>query len=403
MTTGTSPDINPVARRWAAGLLGVPETATGGEARRAYFKKLRESDFLPAPALGHAFRILDGKTGPVEPKEEWLLEIESRLRAEIESFAAEFFALPVAQRRERWDALLSRCESVSPLLARLQALKAGLDVEIRNRPLGQSHQGSLAEQLLQSFPMPPLAQAASRQAFLRQIEESTAADRLLWGNAARYLLAEWPALAVLDQDLVRQIVKLRIRLKRLSKLHKRSQQQRQAPVAGGKKRTPWPWLMILPGVVLMIARALTPSNNTSLSVAPLPSYSLQSSPQSVLSQQPLLGDLFDPTKYDVEIEGPTPGFKPLIEGQAPSRILRFTPRPGTMIAGPNGPKANNGQPLYYGEAVLRLMGVTQDQMNLLFVRAVTTAKKRLDGAPKTPPEKVEPKPPKPAQGASTRP
>src|SRR5262249_3835460 len=126
MTTGTNPDVSAVARRWAAQLLGVQEGASSGEARRAYFRKLRESDFLPPRSLNHALRILDGMLAPAEPDEQWLFEEEGRLRAEVTSIAEEFFALPVTQRRERWDALLSKCQRVSPLMARRQSLKAGL-------------------------------------------------------------------------------------------------------------------------------------------------------------------------------------------------------------------------------------------------------------------------------------
>jgi hypothetical protein len=421
MTTGTNPDVNPVARRWAARHLKVPENASRAETRRAYLKKLRDGDFLPPSAVRHAFRILDGKNGAAQGDEEWLVEEEGRLRAAVESFAAEFFTLSATERREHWQALLFRCETVPPLTARLRALEAGLDLETEGLPSGQSQQGLLAEQLLHSFPLAPMAQAASRQAFLREIEEPSAADHRLWEKAAKYLLAEWPALAALDYELIQHVAKLRSRLKRKRTMHQRSQRQPPAPVAGGKKGNPWWLLLIVFGMVSGLVRSLTTSNNSTPSVTPSPIYSPESSLHSVLSQQPLIDELFDPSKFDVEIEGPIPGFTPRIEGQAPSRILRFTPRPSSTITGPNGPQANNGQPLYYGEAILRLRGVSQEQMNTLFVRAATTAKKRLDavpksppqegkpimlpwpGVPKTPPEKVEPKPPKSPQGDGTRP
>jgi hypothetical protein len=225
----------------------------------------------------------------------------------------------------------------------------------------------------------------------------------------------------LDRELVQQIAKLRSRLKRKRTMHQRSQRQPRPTVAVGKKRSSWWLLLMVPAVLGGIIRGLTSSNNSTPSGAPSSNYSPETSLRSVLSEQPLIDELFDPSKFDVEIEGPIPGFTPRIEGQAPSRILRFTPRPGSTITGPNGPQANNGQPLYYGEAILRLRGISQEQMNALFVRAATTAKKHLDavpktppqesrptmlpwpGAPKTPPEKVEPKPPKSPQGASTRP
>ena len=205
-------------------MLGVPENAPSAEARRTYFKKVRENDFLAPRSLHHALRVLEGKKQPAESDEEWLLEEENRLRAEIDLFAAGFFSLPASQRLERWNALLSRCKIASPLTARLQTLKAGLEVEVKSLP---SFQGRLAEQLLQSFPLPPLAQTASRQAFLRQIEDASAfADRSSWEKAARYLRAEWPALADLDRESVQHIAKLRSRLKRKKTMHQRGQRQR---------------------------------------------------------------------------------------------------------------------------------------------------------------------------------
>ena len=126
MTTGISPDVPP-ACRWAAEMLGVPEDAAGAEARGAYFRKLRENDFASPGSLHHALRLLEGQKEPAELNEEWLLEEEGRLHAEIESFAEEFFNLTAKQRRERWEALLCRCESAPALAARLQNLKiAGL-------------------------------------------------------------------------------------------------------------------------------------------------------------------------------------------------------------------------------------------------------------------------------------
>ena len=58
----------------------MPENASRAEVRRAYLKKLRDGDFLPPPAVRHAFRILDGTKGAAKGDEEWLLEEEGRLR-----------------------------------------------------------------------------------------------------------------------------------------------------------------------------------------------------------------------------------------------------------------------------------------------------------------------------------
>jgi hypothetical protein len=432
MTTGTNPDVRAAVRRWAAGLLGVQESATSVEARRAYFRKVRECDFQPPRSLHHALRVLDGKPVPAKLAEEWLLEEEGQLRADVESFAVEFFTLPVAQRRQHWDALFSRCQSVSPLRARLQALKAGVEVEIQSLPLGQSFHGQLAKQLLQSFPLPSLAQATSRQAFLRKIEEPSAAvHRKPWEKAAHYVLAEWPALAALDQELVQHIAKLRRRLKRQSKMHARSQRARRTASAASGKSKPW-WLLfwIALGALSGILRGMMESNNSSSWRPPAPSYSAPHDARSFptleqlktrialndrvrarialedrvirmatdprngaksvqnLFDLPPIHELIDPSKFDVEI----------INARGP-RVLQFTPRPGWTTG--NGAQSNNGQPVLVGEASLSVMGVSEEQMSALLARAA--GGKRTDSAPKAVPEGVSPKPLRSAPSDKTHP
>jgi hypothetical protein len=279
MTSGINREA--VVRRRAAELLGVPEDASSVEVRRAYFKRVRESDFVPQRSLRHALGILEGKSASVgideemllagrpasaELEEELLLEEESRLRAEVESFAEKFFTFPVAARREHWGALLSKCQNVPQLTARLHALKAGLEVETLSLSLDQSFRGRLAEHLLQGFPLLPLARAESRQAFLRVLEERPdAVYYKYWEKAARSLRAGWPAVAGLDQELVRDIAKLRRRLKRRSKTHQRSRQQQYRALTTNRKGTPWWAFLIVFGLLSGLSRTFTTSPSSSLS------------------------------------------------------------------------------------------------------------------------------------------
>jgi hypothetical protein len=389
MTTGTSPDAGAAARRWAAQCLGLSENASSAEARRAYLRKLRESDFLPPCSLHRALRILDGKRASVEPDEEWLLEEEGRLRAEVASFAEAFFTLSVSQRRQRWEALLSQCQHVLPLSARLQALKAGLEVENPGLPLDESLRGQLAEHLLQSFPLPPLAQAVCRQAFLRRIEDpAAAADRKAWEKAARYLRAEWPAFAALDGELVRHLAKLRRQLKRRSKMHRCSERNPQAASAGSGKGSSWGWLLVLLGMLIGIFRGATTSSTSPSRRPPTPSFS--NPLEDLRSKLPPIDELFDPSKYDVGILSPGGG-----------RVLCFTPRPGSTVTGSNDRQADNGKTVLLGEATLRLLGASREQIDFLFSRAAE--KKRLDNTPNPPPQEAGPTPPKRSQGDEARP
>jgi hypothetical protein len=365
MTTGINPEVPRGLRRRAAEMLGVPENTPRLEAKRAYFRKVRENDFVSPRSLHHAFCVLAGHNESAEFNDEWLVEEESRLRAEVDSFADKFFTFLAAERRERWEALHSRCENVSPsLAARLQALKAGFAVEVKPLPSDQPYQSLFIEQLLQSFPLAPLAQAASRQAFLREIEEPTGGNLAQWEKAARYLLAEWPALAALDQELVQHIAKLRSRLKRQSKMYQRNQRQRRRNPAGVVLNVKgwWPlWLLV--GAVIGIVKIIPQAPNHSLQSAAPPSSNWD------LYQEMGLQELFDPSKYDVEVQGDE-GF----------RNFRFTPRTGLTNGGVTGGRqANNRQPQVYDEVSLKVFGVSKEQINVLVSRAVA---KRHDSASK---------------------
>jgi hypothetical protein len=415
MMTGVNPEVAAAARRLAAGLLGVPENASSREARRAYFQKLRECDFLPPRSWQQALQVLEGNLIPAGPNAEWLFEQEGRLHAEVVVFAEAFFAFPVMVRRDRWEDLLSRCQGMLPLTARLQALKAGLEVENATLPVDSSPRGQLAGHLLQSFSLPPLARAASRQAFLRKIEEpSAAADRKAWERAARDCQAEWPAVAALDQELVQYLAKLRRRLGRRNKTHQRSQRQRQTALAGNRQASPWWFLLIVVGVVSGILRSATSSNTPPTFRSPSPSYSLPprdlrlkepenlrgrmvtdpetgaKSFQVVPFNVPPIQELLDPSRYDVTLLSPSG-----------PRVLVFTLRTDSTPDGPGGPQANRGKPIFLGEATLRLIGASREQMDGLFSRA--TGKKPPDNTLKPPPDEVGPPPARGSQGDESRP
>jgi hypothetical protein len=389
----------------------VPENASPAEARRAYFLKLRECDFLPPRSLYRALRVLDGSPGADEPNGEWLVEEEARLRADVESFAGEFFTVPVPQRRQRWEALLARSQGVAPLAARVEALKAGLDIQPPSLPTdppfcGEAASQLLQSQLLQSFPLSLLAQAGSRQTFLGRVETAPAGEeQRKWEKAASYLLAEWPALAALDRELVKQIAQLRSRLKRRRTAYGRSHAEPQkAPVGGGDNRYPWwlLWLFLVPLGGLM--RGVKTSNDRPLPQVPSFNYTAPRDGNSIRDLEALRADLgldpktgapmplisrnsppfqelLDPSRYDVTLANVTG-----------TRILRFTPRPGSQ--------GNNGQSLYYGETALILWGLSREEMTALFSRAEG---KNPDGTPKKPPDDVHPKPPRAPQGDGIRP
>jgi hypothetical protein len=379
MTTGTGPDVLAAARRRAAGLLGVPEDASGAEARRAYLRQLRENDFVPPRAARQALHVLGGGPALPETDEEAVLEEEGRLRAEVDSFAQEFFDVPVARRRERWQALLSWCRQVPPLVARLSALKAGLALDKQRLYLDDSPPGQLVAHLVEAFPLSPLARAAARQDFLRPIEKSSAADDSRdWEKAARSVRDAWPDVAALDDELVDHLAELRRRLKRRVIKPRRSEESYTRASVGGGNRNSWWAFFVVGGILMGLVRGFIGCNTGSSRWTPSP----PPSPPSAVGlkdlgkvrgglggdeaakkpwlfrELPPLSELVDPAKFDVEILR-----------RAGAEFLRFTPRAGAAITWPDGLRADGGAPLVVAETTLQRLGATREQLVGLRQRA----------------------------------
>ena len=404
MTTGTNPKASGGVQQRAAEILGVDASASSREARRAYFRKIRECDFLPPRALQHALGIIEGRPGPADLIEQWLREDESRLHDDLEAFAEKFFALPAAQRRARWEELTSVCKLVSPhLTARLQGLKAGLEVDPRHFANDPSPHGRLADHMLQAFPLRPLARAASRQAFLRHIEECSDSNHKSWERAARYLLEEWPALAALDRELVQDVAQLRRRLRLRRKMHRLNHSRRAtAPASRGS----W-WLVLALSGTVAILRALTGLHHSSSSQPPSSSYSApfdRRDPNNLpightaadqLASWRQLGarspyELLDSSKFDVAIVQPRS-----------ARLLSFKPRPGSAMSARDDPPVNWTQPFVVGEVTLRLWGISAEQIDALFLRA--TAGQLAGSTPKKLPGPARPTQPQSIRRDKSRP
>ncbi len=385
VTTGTNPDDG--ARRWAAGLLGAHESASPEEAGRAYLRKLREQEFMPPFPLHGALRVFQQQPLSAAAEEQVRVEEQTRLRAEVDAFANEFFRLPAAKRRERWNELLVRCRHLRTLSARLQDLNDGLDVDIGGVPMDESQVGKLAAHLVESFPLPRLGRAASRQAFLRVVENGTLpADRKSWEKTARYLRGEWPSVAALDYNLVKQLSSLRRRLRRRDKMEIRSRQRRFVRSDNAQK-SDWRWLWLLVFIGGPLLRGITSTNSTnspnpSSYAPPPPNYSpaFQEQFTRELVNAPI-SELLNPARFDVE----------LLDAE---RVC-FTARPGSAAKTPN-----DARPIVLGKATLMLMGVSKADIDALFTRA---AKGRSPASsPSTRPKSPEPDIAKPSNRDKSR-
>lgn len=218
--TGEGQSISDAGRRWAAGLLGVAEDAPLSEARRAFFRLVRENNFVAPRPVQRAFRILHGDLTVIEPDDELLIAEEERLSAHVESFATNLFSHSMEERRRRWNSLASQCQGIPPLCVRLQDLKPSLDIDMESLPEEGSGARALVALLLELFPMPPLARATSRQYHIRGIEASTPTGHRQIERTARYLATIWPELVVLDEPLVLHLAELRRCIKKQARLRK---------------------------------------------------------------------------------------------------------------------------------------------------------------------------------------
>jgi hypothetical protein len=204
----TSP---PDPASWAARQVGLSPDAPPDVVRGALLREVTRADFVPPPERHAAWQAVCAPPGTPPP--EMLLAEESRLRGEVDDFAAAFFATPVAARQQRWQALSAQCAFSPPLTARLAALQPALGLELRLEDVGNPRTAQLASHVAGLFVLAPVARAAQRQAVLRSLQ----ADIAGWEEMTRQLQAVAPALAALEPTLLSSILGWRVQQQRLSR------------------------------------------------------------------------------------------------------------------------------------------------------------------------------------------
>ncbi len=209
MTT-TPPD----PATWAARQVGLPPGATPEELRGALLREVTREGFVPPPERHAAWQALCAPPGArPSPPPEMLLAEETRLRGEVDDFAAEFFATPAAARRQRWQSLSDQCALSPPLTARLAALQPALGLEPDPGAIGNPRTAQLASHVAGLFVLAPAARAAQRQAVLRAMQ----ADLGGWEEAVKQLHAMAPAVAALEPTLLASVRGWRDRQQRLAR------------------------------------------------------------------------------------------------------------------------------------------------------------------------------------------
>jgi|GEM_PF-6789046 len=172
--------------RWAEQLATSAES-TSDEAVAAFLRTLPKGNFLPAPEQVAAVNALAAAALPVGPD----YTVEQLLRNEVETFAAQYWALAPTERRAAWEDLSRRGANV----ARLRELEQGLHLLVT--PLADPIAEELAALMRELFVLPPRERSIRRNTwlFVRTAEETK------WREAFAAVHREVPALATLDSQL----------------------------------------------------------------------------------------------------------------------------------------------------------------------------------------------------------
>jgi hypothetical protein len=202
MTAAPRDTLGQDLRAWAADELQVEPTASPEAVRAAYYRQVqRDNGAVNLPAR-EALLILISRNGAARPTLA-LEDVEDDLLGELDEFAGRFFSLPVAERTARWQNLMARGQWFVRAGARLDALRAGLDVVVPEFG-GDSPLGPLAALVCELFVLRPQDRAARRDQFAAEMEECQG-DRWQkenWSSAALTLRNDHPAIANLDPLLI---------------------------------------------------------------------------------------------------------------------------------------------------------------------------------------------------------
>ncbi len=184
--------LRPAAEEW----LGLDRDASPEATRSALLRRLGAEDFFLDPMGHEAALVLAGRPAGSAPLLTERGTTEGRaLRDRIESFAADFFQIPVATRRDAWHSLWQASAADPRLQIRLRDLEPGLLIDpsaIADRnPLVKR----LAGDLLELFVLEPGAHAALAREKLWAFQQDPAVSLQERNRASRELTRRHPGLA----------------------------------------------------------------------------------------------------------------------------------------------------------------------------------------------------------------
>ena len=256
MTKPTETDTE--LRQWARHQFGLADDAPTD--RAALLRQLSEEAFSPPPGMDYAARLLCGTAENAAfdlGLQEAQRELENQCREEVETFARNFFALPVRLRWSRYEELQARCTSFPALAVRLEMLRPGLNLDPAEL---EGPAGQLAGMLCELFVLAPGPRAARRRELLADLE----GEKGFWESTAGYLKKRSPRIAELDPVFLSAFLDREDREERARSARKARAAKPAVPTGsdgGGGGSWSWGWLAIM--VIIGIIRAASSSSSNS--------------------------------------------------------------------------------------------------------------------------------------------
>lgn len=251
---------------WARRVLEVPDGTPPEQARGGLLRRLGGGELVPPPDWHEAAEVLCRTQPGRPPATLGLMAEETRLREEVQSFAADFFQTRPAERRQRWHALGAQCRPFPPLAARLRELAPGLDVE--PACLGDRYMqvNRLAARLAQLFVLPLVERAKKRRELFEQMREAG------WLSAARRLQSHYPAVAALEPHLLTAIITWPKTDHAIRKARAKMQRPASGSSSGAGKGVGVGVGVAAMVIIRLIATVNSNSNHSTPSYSPAPAY-----------------------------------------------------------------------------------------------------------------------------------
>lgn len=205
---GNSTAAGSGRKKWARKELEIPR---GSDSTSELLERLSTQGFvLSGPQrealnllLGRPYR-LEGRWGPKRTAYESARQ--KHIDKEIARLAADYFQLPTAIRRERWEKLQNMQGLTAPQKLWINGLQAGLDVTLPKAEQhgGQNIQHEIVGVISELFVMSPAARTQLRAAFLKRIHR----NEHRWSEAAARLQQRYPQVTGLLPGFTKELIAL---------------------------------------------------------------------------------------------------------------------------------------------------------------------------------------------------